>query len=274
MFERSVRMHAEVYDLLSRRGFGDVDSPYNNQFSNRLSQFILSSDGPTIERAHSAVVFSSCPEYLELSLPLKDPEFWSWMQPDARLYPPAGLFVPSGDSRPIAHGYLATLPENRSPQLPDLWRKYLLICDTGYVEMGVTEVATYKDVTYFSLVGIVARYWQFVRFVHDLLRRYGDLRSFQTRIHLRNSNGAVLHDLGEGWREPSDLRIGSPPACLDTNVVIESSFLGPDSSNEEIESRIRSAAADLEFAFGGRKCRAFNHPNQDPTEGLKRVESY
>lgn len=261
LFQRSSRMRSEVADFVKRRGF--EDQAYGEYASNSFtSKLHLETN------VSSWVVLTACPEVFTAGvIPVKAEEYWQWMEPSLRLYPPLGIFVPHERSRPVSHGSLHFNLDR--PETPK-WRTYLYVHDTGFIEMGLTLANSFDDgLIAFALVPLVAKYWQFVRFTLDLYSRYGLQWPFDAEIHLRNTNGTGLYNLGQGWREPFDKTgRGYRPQCIEPHVRITSPFSGIDVPDDVLEQRIRDAAADIDFAFGSRESRALTHAKVDPGQGL------
>ena len=270
LFHRSSRMRAEVQDFLRERGLDDPRSGTygRNQFTAKLSERqINEGGGSSLSQASSHVIFTACPEVLSpRAIPVMSEEYWDWIEPNNRKYPPLGLVVPFQASRPVSRGSLHTGIERENGM--QLWGSYLYLHDSGFVEMGLSLSNVFKGIRAFPLVPIVARYWQFLRFVADLYRQYSMLWPFDLAVHLTNTQKAVLHHLGKGWAEPFDSFAEYRPECLEANVVVSRTIAGSDVPDEVMETVPHEIDSEINFAFGCREARAFGHPKHDPDQRL------
>ncbi len=268
MFERSGRLRSETKEYLASRNYLDVTA--SNFAENSLSKRLYMTDGGSVRTpALSFVTFVSCPDTLVRdAFDIFGDELWQWLQPGLRLYPPAGLLLPIGAKRPVFDGVLL-FEERRVPDGP-FWDRYLFVARNGFAEMGLSRAQRYQGQMHFPLVEIVGRFWQFLGFATDLYRTQGLLRPFSVMLNMKGTARSALHNLGDGWPEPTEYRmLGEPlPNCLDPNLQFVRNMRNPDVTPDDIERVVREIAAQIDAAYGSRDVRCFNHPDKGPTRAF------
>ena len=272
MFERSGRLRSETEQYLAARNYLDVTASNfaGNSLSGRLYMHETSDQGSPLLPAQSLVTFLALPDtLLGDAIDTIGDELWQWLAPMLRLYPPTDdPLLPVGGKRPVFNGVLLT--EEYIPRDRAFWHRYLLVARNGYTEMGLSLARWYQSQMHFPLVEIVGRFWQFLGLVTDLYRAQGLLRPFSVMLNMKGTAGSTLHNLGDGWREPTEYRMldMAPPNCLDPNLQFVLSMRNPDVTPDDIERVVREIAAQIDAAYGSRDLRCFNQSERDPNRAF------
>jgi len=271
MFERSGRLRSETEQYLASRSYLDVTASNfaENSLSKRLYMRDYTQAGRALVAAPSFVTFVSCPDTLVRdAFDIFGDELWQWLDPGPRLYPPVdGPLLPLGRKRTAFDGVLLTEECGRDESA--LWHGYLLVARNGFAEMGLSRAQRYQGHMHFPLVEIVGRFWQFLGFATDLYRTQGLLRPFSVMLNMKGTAGSALHNLGDGWREPTDTWPDVyAPECLEPNLQFVVTMRQPNVTSEFIEHTIEDVARQIDAAYGSRDLRSFNHPKKDPNRAF------
>ena len=107
----------------------------------------------------------------------------------------------------------------------DTWASYLAVHRSGTMEYGLGERGGWigadrqgTPTRVFALTATVARVWALLRVASRLEECFRLTGPYQLTVALRNTGGAVLAALGEGWAEPGDFGNRVRP-CQDDNLL-------------------------------------------------------
>jgi hypothetical protein len=251
--------------ILSKRGLDDPDSPHfgNNPEANRIPMPHRECTHEREYASDSRVILSALP-LVERTIQIPVSEaLRQWLEPNQRKYDPdpGGLFLPIEGCKPRLDGILC---EERLDLERNRYEKYLLILESGYVEMGEVLVYHSRDRTYFAFTPMIARLWQFINFVLDLYAQNAGEGQFIVILNMINTLGSMLALLGKGWMEPGVKDVLGrtfDPATSHHNIQIASAPLGVDLQPEDVFTLVRQIAQRVDYAYGVWNLRAFNHPN-------------
>ena len=274
MFERSGRLRSETEQYLANRNYLDVTASNfaENALSRRLYMCETTDTASAPTAAQSFVTFVAFPDtLLPDALDTIGDELWQWLDPTLRAYPPVDdSLLPFGSKRTVFDGLLLTEEHGRDDSA--FWHRHLLVARNGFTEMGLSLAQRYRGHTYFPLVTMVGRFWQFLGLVTDLYGAQGLLRPFTVMLNMKGTAGSALHNLGDGWREPADREFGQvyAPQCLEPNLQFVTNMRQPNVTAEVIERTVRDVARQIDAAYGSRDLRCFNHSSRDPNRAFPR----
>ncbi len=271
MFEKGSRMMDEVMAYLSSQGY---TNPSNstfavNTYTKRLGLIIRRRESNReIVQAHHYTTFVAYPNILTDELiDTSSEELWNWLDPSSRRYPPdsGGIFLPR-DKRTTLEG-IVFLDERYSigDTRTEFIGRFLRINRNGYIELGCNLADQNGDDIAFAFVPMIGIFWQFLGFVTDLYKLQGVNMPFKVMLNMKGTEDTLIHNLGEGWREPYDKDITMyRPTCLDTNIQIIEELRSTDVDESSISEMIKGVATRVDNAWGQREPRCYNHAKHDP----------
>ena len=276
MFEKGSRMKDEVVAYLSSQGYTDSSSSTfaENTYTNRLGLIIHRREGfhREIVQAHHYATFVAYPNIFTYELiDTSRDALWNWLDPNTRRYQPDpnGIFLPL-DKRTTLDGIVLegerySIGDTRT----EFIERFLRINRNGYIELGCNLADQEEDDIGFAFVPMIGIFWQFLGFVTDLYRLEGVHMPFKVMLNMKGTENTLIHNLGEGWREPYDKDIDMyRPTCLDTNIQIIEELRSADVDESNISEIIKRVATRVDNAWGQREPRCYNNANRDPNKQL------
>ena len=261
----------EVQAYLSSQGYADPSSSAfgDNTYTKRLGLIIRREDGsPEIAQARHYTTFVACPNILTDELiSTSTEEFWNWLDPNNRRYLPdlGGVFLPT-DKRTTLEGILLSGERCQiGDALTGFIERFLRINRNGYIELGCNLARQRGGDIGFAFVSTIGSLWQFLGFVTDLYRLEGVHMPFKVMLNMKGTEHTLLHDLGEGWREPfGEGEHAYRPTCLDPNIQIIEELRSVDVDDRSIAEIVKRVATRVDNAWGQREPRCYNSAGHDP----------
>lgn len=198
-----------------------------------------------------------------------DTTVFTWLAAQERHYEPfaSGRRFP-GEPRPMHGGIIMAESDwGGSRHL----RRYIAIERNGRVELGLGGGAClwHNELKGFLLTPVVGYVWHLLGFVSDLYSRFKQNRRFLLLLNMRETQGALLGGLANGWAEPWG-EGGFRTSCNEVNVQICHDQIGPSLDGTAARNLATEIAYEIEAAWGmgGEKFypRCFRR-NRDNTQG-------
>jgi hypothetical protein len=173
-----------------------------------------------------------------------DDEFWGvWMEDRA---PPFSTRFDWGHEKsPSANAAI------RGEKSDGQWTRILAAHRHGGVEVIGSYSWVVEDVRFYALTSIVATIWTALDVQTRLAAKYGVGGPWEVTVSLRDTEGAHLGDLGEGWREP--MMGGRDLSTCPDEAVLVSAQLGakidPQAAAFDLGGRIEDAWGFQERRF-------------------------
>lgn len=183
-------------------------------------------------------------------LPIDEP-LWAWLETqktiavDGRPVRFGDQQYPTAHAAALVNGYGSTEP----------WNSYLAVHRSGALELGLGDRGGWErqnrdgePVRMFNLISVVTYTWAMLSFSAVLNDRVGLAGPSQLTIALRNTKGALLGNVGEGWAE-SDSFQNTVGGCPEDHLLWHLSIDEPP--GEEAQKRLAFAVGDrIEDAWG------------------------
>jgi len=130
------------------------------------------------------------------------------------------------------------------------WRRFIALHRSGALEIGFGRDGSFArgDQRYFFLGTIVARCWAaFSRYL-EVVDRFDLGPPYEICLGLRETQGALLGNFGEGWAGPGDINYITDP-CPESNVLIRRELsIWPE--GDELKTLAFSVGAQVEDSWG------------------------
>lgn len=180
-----------------------------------------------------------------------DDALWAWLETQ-KTVAVEGRTIRFGDQNyPTAHA--ATLVSGYGSTEP--WNSYLAVHRSGAIELGLGDRGGWarqnregETVHMFNLISIVTYTWAMLTFSAALNDRVALAGPRQLTIALRNTKGALLGNVGEGWAEPDSFQ-NAVGGCLEKHLLWHLSIDEPPDDVDQ--KRLAFAVGDrIEDAWG------------------------
>ena len=137
------------------------------------------------------------------------------------------------------------------------WQRFMALHRSAALEAGFGRDVAFERSRqrYFFLIDIVGRVWSVLARYSEVVERHGCAGPFEVTVALRRTLGALLGDLGEGWRDP--LRDFGGPAfrCLEPNLLLRYECDTWPDGPQAIQEAAFSVGARIEDAWGTKERR-------------------
>jgi len=123
------------------------------------------------------------------------------------------------------------------------WNRFLALHRHGGLEFALGNMATLNDgLRVFPLRQIVGHAWALLALHQEAATRWPILSPLELSIGLRNTAGATLGMLAEGWSEPG-VGLWDPPTCIEEQVLLrwELDDVDPQRVAIDVGDRIENA---------------------------------
>lgn len=126
----------------------------------------------------------------------------------------------------------------------ELWEDYLALHRHGGLEMELGRHATYSwdERRAFRLIHIVGRIWTALDLYQEVIERFGVSGPWEVSLALRDTQGAVLGNVAEGWENPGSGFADEVIVCIEPGLLTR---------REIMEWPDAEGAKSLAFALGG-----------------------
>ena len=185
-----------------------------------------------------------------------DEIFWPWWKERQITQVGSGGSIRWGqEERATAHAALYYVSAARRDDEPLQLSRYLALHRSGGIDLGLGHSGawTRQDQRVFQLTSIVAHLWATLRLLAEVATRWPTVSApFELTVALRDTRGAVLGGVAEGWRDANHGAFGwEPPVCWDQNVILrlEVPEVLDDPRARELAERLGGWVED---AFGSR----------------------
>jgi len=191
---------------------------------------------------------------------------WDWLNDkNARRYPPdPSSYYLTTRTRPMLGGAMLE-KAGGSPECKI--KEYFTVHSSGIVEQALSD-RIYRGGNngqiFYHVTALVGLTWQFIGFVLDLYRSFGQAAPFSFLLCIRTTRGSWLNAVAPGWAEPGRGFDLETSACRTTNVRVRRDNLTPGMDAAQTEALVRELAVDLDNAWGLPGPRSFVNPSRDP----------
>lgn len=144
-----------------------------------------------------------------------DDEFWAWWKAHQAVSVGAGQIRWGHQDRPTAQAALHYVPASHRDDEPLSLARYLALHRSGGLDVALGRAGAYvwQDRRIFLLTSIVAHVSATMYLMTEVAARWPAVcPPFEVTVALSGTEGAVLGNLADGWREPHDFG-WDPPAC-------------------------------------------------------------